>query len=46
MTLDSAKALHAALTKVIEAASIEEEMRVQYAGVAHPQSRKTALTAD
>jgi len=45
LTLDSAKALHAALTKVIEAAEIEEGMRVEYAGPAHPQSRKQASAA-
>lgn len=43
LTLDSAKALHAALAKVIEAAEIEEGMRVEYAGPAHPHSRKQAL---
>lgn len=45
LTLDSAKALHAALAKVIEAAEIEEGMRVEYAGPAHPHSRKQALAA-
>jgi hypothetical protein len=40
LTLDSAKALHAALAKVIEAAEIEEGMRVTYAGPAHPHSRR------
>jgi hypothetical protein len=45
LTLDSAKALHAALAKVIEAAETEEGMRVEYAGPAHPHSRKQALAA-
>lgn len=45
LTLDSAKALHAALAKVIEAAEAEEGMRVEYAGPAHPHSRKPALAA-
>lgn len=45
LTLDSAKALHAALANVIEAAEIEEGMRVEYAGPAHPHSRKQALAA-
>ena len=40
LTLDSAKALRAALAKVIEAAELEEGMRVDYAGPAHPHSRK------
>ena len=45
LTLDSAKALHAALAKVIEAAQAEEGTRVEYAGPAHPHSRKRALAA-
>ena len=45
LTLESAKALHAALAKVIEAAEIEEGMRTGYAGPAHPHSRKQALAA-
>ena len=45
LTLDSAKALHAALARVIEAAETEEAMRVEYAGPAHPHSRKRALAA-
>jgi molybdate-binding protein len=45
LTLESAKALHAALTKVIEAAEIEEGRRVEYAGPAHPHSRRQALAA-
>ena len=45
LTLKSAKALHAALAKVIEAAEVEEGMRVEYAGPAHPHSRKRALAA-
>ena len=43
LTLDSAKALHAALAKVIEAAELEEGQRLEYAGPAHPHSRKPAL---
>jgi len=43
LTLDSAKALHAALAKVIEVAEVEEGMRGEYAGPAHPHSRKQAL---
>ena len=43
LTLDSAKALHAALAKVIESAEAEERMRVEYAGPAHPHSRKERL---
>jgi len=39
LTLGSAKALHAALAKVIAAAEAEEGMRVEYAGPAHPHSR-------
>jgi hypothetical protein len=39
LTLDSAKALHAALAKVISAAEAEEGMRVEYAGPAHPHAR-------
>jgi hypothetical protein len=39
LTLDSAKALHAALAKVIAAAEVEEGMRVAYAGPAHPHAR-------
>ena len=35
LTLDSAKALHAALAKVIESAEAEEGMRIEYAGPAH-----------
>jgi hypothetical protein len=45
LTLDSAKALHAALAKVIEAAEIEEGMRGEYAGPEHPHSRKRELAA-
>ncbi len=45
LTLDSARALHAALAKVIEAAEAEERMRFEYAGPAHPDSRKQALAA-
>ena len=45
LTLDAAKALHAALAKVIEAAEIEEATRVEYAGPAHPHSRKPPLAA-
>lgn len=45
MTLDSAKALQAALAKVIEAAEAEEGMRVEYAGPAHPNSRDRARDA-
>lgn len=45
LTLDSAKALHAALAKVIEAAEAEEGMRVAYAGPAHPHARKRAAAA-
>lgn len=45
LTLDSAKALHAALAKVIEAAEAEEAMRVEYAGPAHPRSRILAAAA-
>lgn len=40
LTLASAKALQAALAKVIEAAEEEEGMRVEYAGAAHPHSRE------
>ena len=39
LTLESAKALHAALATVIEAAENEEGMRVEYAGPAHPGFR-------
>jgi hypothetical protein len=42
LTLASAKALQAALTKVIEAAEAEEGMREEYAGAAHPHSREKA----
>lgn len=42
LTLESAKALQAALAKVIEAAEVEEGIRVEYAGPAHPNSRKAA----
>ena len=45
LTLESAKALQAALTRVIEAAEIEEATRVEYAGPAHPHSRKPPLAA-
>lgn len=45
LTLDSAKALHAALTKVIAAAEAEEGMRVEYAGPAHPHSPEQVPTA-
>ena len=45
LTLDSAKALHAALTKVIAAAEAEEGMRVEYASPTHPHSIKPALAA-
>jgi pyrimidine operon attenuation protein/uracil phosphoribosyltransferase len=45
LTLESARALHAALAKVIEAAEIEEGMRAEYVGPAHPHSRKLALVA-
>ena len=45
LTLDSAKALHAALSKVIEVAEEEESMRVEYAGPAHPHSRKQLVAA-
>ena len=46
LTLDSAKALHAALAKVIEAAELEEGLRVEYAGPAHPHWREQALAAE
>ena len=36
LTLESAKSLHAALAKVIEAAEREETERVEYASPAHP----------
>lgn len=39
LTLDSAKALHAALAKVIAAAEAEEQMRMEYASPAHPHVR-------
>ena len=39
LTLASAKALQAALAKVIASAEEEEGMRVEYAGPAHPHSR-------
>lgn len=45
LTLDSAKALHAALAKVIAAAEAEEGQRVEYAGPAHPHARKAELAA-
>jgi hypothetical protein len=45
LTLDSARALHSALAKVIEAAETEEGMRAEYAGPAHPHSRKQTLAA-
>lgn len=45
LTLDSAKALHAALAKVIEAAEIEEGERVEYASPAHPNSRERVSAA-
>ena len=45
LTLESAKALHAALAKVIEAAEIEEGVRVEYAGPAHPHFRKRNMAA-
>ena len=42
LTLDSAKALHAALGKVIAAAEKEERIRVGYASPAHPHSIEQA----
>lgn len=42
LTLDSARALHAALARVIAAAQAEEGMRVEYAGPAHPHVRGQA----
>ena len=45
LTLSSAKALHAALAKVIEAAEAEEAMRVEYAGPARPHSRRQGVAA-
>ena len=45
LTLDSAKALHAALAKVIEAAEIEEGMRVEYVSPVHPHSREESSAA-
>ncbi|MCH9672754.1 MAG: hypothetical protein K0U93_15060 [Gammaproteobacteria bacterium] len=45
LTLESAKALHAALAKVIEAAETEEGMRIEYAGPAHPHSPQNAAAA-
>ena len=45
LTIESAKALHAALAQVIEAAEGEERMRIEYAGPAHPQSRFMSLAA-
>ena len=46
LSLDSAKALYAALGKVIAEADAEEGMRVEYAGPAHPRFRKQALAAE
>jgi hypothetical protein len=45
LTLESAKALHAALAKVIAAAEAEEGLRVEYAGPAHPHARKQERAA-
>jgi hypothetical protein len=45
LTLESAKALHAALAKVIAAAEAEEGMRVAYAGPAHPHARQAERAA-
>ena len=45
LTLESARALHAALAKVIAAAEAEEGMRVAYAGPAHPHVRKRERAA-
>jgi hypothetical protein len=43
LTLESAKALHAALATVIAAAEIEEGSRGEYAGAAHPHSKNPVL---
>ena len=45
LTLESAKALQAALARVIAAAEAEEGMRVEYAGPAHPHSRARLSSA-
>ena len=45
LTLESAKALHAALQNVIQAAESEEAMRTEYAGPAHPHSGERPLAA-
>jgi hypothetical protein len=45
LTLESARALHAALAKVIAAAEAEEGIRVAYAGPAHPHARKAERAA-
>ena len=46
LTLESARALHAALAKVIDAAEAEEGMRGAYAGPAHPHRRGQAMAAE
>jgi hypothetical protein len=46
LTLESAKALYAALGKVIAEAEGEEGMRVEYAGPAHPRSRLRVVAAE
>lgn len=45
LTLESAKALHAALAKVIEAAETEEQLRIEYASPTHPHSREQTPVA-
>ena len=45
LTLESAKALHAALGAVIEAAEAEEGERVEYAGPAHPSVKSRTRAA-
>lgn len=46
LSLESAKALYAALGKVIAEAEAEEGMRVAYVSLAHPNAGKVALAAE
>ena len=45
LTLESARALHAALAKVIEAAQAEEGVRETYASDAHPSQQRDAASS-